>query len=343
MHIESDGDRPRNVSLQALGEGRRIAATLGATVYAHAVLDHPSAESEAAWLAHLSRAGADRVVFSRADETPEPARWDGHGQLLRALSAQLEPALVLLAATHAGRDIAPRLAASLNADLVCQPEVSLDEPGEVMLKCALPDRGKLRCIPVADLAPGSVVTLTPHPGHAGIAGAGKARMTRVDMLGLEIPAARAGFEYLESVEDPGGCLDHARVIVTAGAGVTSDANHALVVELARALGGELAATEHRHALGLAPAERVIGRGVRHVAPRLYVVCAASGSRAHLDAVDRQARIVAIDHDPQAPVFQAASYGIVGRLEDVIPRLLEGLAASSPAPDPVAEPKEDVSP
>jgi electron transfer flavoprotein alpha subunit len=115
----------------------------------------------------------------------------------------------------------------------------------------------------------------------------------------------------------------APVVVTGGAGVT-EKTWPLVEDLARALGGEPGATRALCARGIAPASREVGVGARHVAPQLYIVCGASGSPAHLGAVAPDAEIVAIDRDPEAPIFKIASYGIVGAIEDVVPALIESL-------------------
>jgi electron transfer flavoprotein alpha subunit len=81
--------------------------------------------------------------------------------------------------------------------------------------------------------------------------------------------------------------------------------------------------------GLAPTERQIGIGARSVAPELYIVCAASGSSAHLGAISSDAEIVAIDIDPEAPIFRAASYGIVGDLADILPDLIAAIRKHNP--------------
>jgi electron transfer flavoprotein alpha subunit len=145
-----------------------------------------------------------------------------------------------------------------------------------------------------------------------------------ETLCMDPPDPESGLESMDSSDDPGAALDRARVIVVAGGGVSSRESYVLVAELARALGGELAATSTLCERGLAPADRAIGVGHRHVTPTLYVVCAASGSRQHLDAVSPGAIIVAIDHDPDAPVFAAARYGVVGELETVVPALIAAL-------------------
>ena len=83
------------------------------------------------------------------------------------------------------------------------------------------------------------------------------------------------------------------------------------------------------ALETAPADRKIGLGARSVAPERYVACAASGSSAHLGAISGDAEIVAINSDPDAPIFRAASYGIVGDLADILPELIAAIRGHNP--------------
>ena len=78
-------------------------------------------------------------------------------------------------------------------------------------------------------------------------------------------------------------------------------------------------------------QRAARPDLTRLAPDLYVVCGASGSMAHLGAVSHDAEIVAIDRDPAAPIFKAARWGLVGRIEDIVPQLIASLAAGDPAP------------
>lgn len=334
---------PSQASLEILGEARRMADVLGATVYAFAPMwtdsnaglaaGVPDIRASDALIDALGHGGADRVmlvpVAAPVSGPPGwPAGWAAHGQALCAAYEQVQPLLVLLAATRAGRDLGPRLAARAQAVFVSEPALHGGPGGDVILCQSTHGNALRRRLSIESLERPAVVTLPPgtySPAHGADEPA--------TMLQSLAPAPGTGIEYLGSDADPGADLDTARVIVVAGAGVDTAATHGLVSDLAAALGAALGATPALCARGLAPRHQAIGVGARHVAPALYVVCAASGSPAHLGAVSPDATIIAINADPAAPVFRVASYGIVGRLEQVIPDLIAALAGHPPAAVP----------
>jgi electron transfer flavoprotein alpha subunit len=171
----------------------------------------------------------------------------------------------------------------------------------------------------------TAVAILPARDYAAVRGADDA-----DVVFFEPPAPRhSSVEHLDTRDDPGRALASARVVVTAGAGVESAENVALCRALAEVLGGELAATRPACRRGLAANDRVVGLDGHRVAPELYIACGASGSDAHLGGVSTDAVIVAVNRDPGAPIFRVASYGIVGNVSEVVPKLIEA-ARNAPA-------------
>jgi electron transfer flavoprotein alpha subunit len=324
-------------AMQALGEGRRLASALGARMHAFVPWrrpgdhdgDHGGAHSgdhglgdaapDAAaqhWLiATMSQHGADHVVL--APVPPGPPLWATHGEAVVAACQRLQPLLVLMAATPAGRDLAPRLAARLEAAFYAEPML-FAAGAELLLSRPVYGAGLARRVALEELDRPAVVTLAAGR-HRLAFGDDDAAVTTLARPHAGAPAC----ELLGSERDAGAALDGARVIVTAGAGVT-ERSLALVRALAEALGGELGATRSLCERGLVPGERAIDIGTRRVAPALYVACAASGSATHLGAVSPETAIVAINEDPDAPVFRSARYGLVGSVENVIPTLLAAL-------------------
>ena len=366
VHIEATGDAPSPAALSALGDARRIASSLGAVVYAAVVVPtaprarrpqaharmptapparagsgatprpgpipgggdatDPELDVPDALVAALGKAGADKVVLVAAPSDPGGrggATWSTAGAALAGACEELRPNLVVFAASAASADIAPRLAARLGAAFAAHCVVETGPRGEVVFSRKVYGGGFRRRLALDDLDRAAVVTVPP--GHEPARGDGEA-----ELLVFELGAtrdervARVG-EGAPDVTAGGVALERARVIVTGGAGVAPQA-WPLLERLAAALGGELGATRAACERGLAPEAREIGLGARQVAPVLYVVCGASGSAGHLGAVSPDAEIVAIDRDPDAPIFRAASYGLIGAIEDVVPRLLEELGA-----------------
>jgi electron transfer flavoprotein alpha subunit len=325
VYIELVGDRPAAASLEALGEGRRIASFLGATLYAALPCVTPPDYGEDDIIAVLGRHGADKVVLIAGPELTGAPLHVPFGYALAAVCDQVPPSLVLMAATTGGRDIAPRLAARLGGAFVAEPSVEYGPRGDLVLSRRVFGATFRRRLAADDVERPVVATLTPGSYHAG-SGEDEAEVVVVQAQHpFPAPLTEVGRR-----DDSASALEGARVVVTAGAGVNKEA-WPLIEELARALGGEVALTHGAVAAGLGDADREVGVGGRSVAPRLYVACGAAGSPAHLAAVSPDAQIVAINRDPAAPIFRIASYGLVGDVETVIPQLLRALA------EPVAQP------
>jgi electron transfer flavoprotein alpha subunit len=318
VYIERAGEVPSRASLEALGEGRRVATHLGAVLGAFCAV--PEAADQEAFADLLGAAGADRAFLSLSDRFSEPAQWDLHGEAFASACKQLEPRLILIPATADGRGLAPRLAARLDAAFAADAAIEFEPTGEVIVSRGAPHRQtvrrlsltKLDRVAVATLAPG---TCAPTAGHA--------RDVEIAFLPGRHPASEP-VATCQWRHDSDHALERATIVVTAGGGITTTEELALVRKLARALGAELAGTRTLCQRGLLSPRREVGIGARHVFPRLYVSCAASGSAAHLDAVGRGAKVVAIDRDPDAAVFRRATYGMVGAVADVIPALIEAL-------------------
>lgn len=302
-----------------LGEGRRIASSLGGALYAVAWVapgaDVGPAAQELA--AALGGGGADRVVLVAAP--PRPALWVTRGALLARVCEQVRPSLIILPSDAGGRDVAPRLAARLGAAYVAEPVVETGPRGEVVLTRAVYDGELWRRLQLEELDQAAVITLSADRPAAH--GADEAELVALGVDGA-LPTAPL---IVDERADAGQAIDHARVVVVAGAGVSAGAMP-LVERLAALLGGEVAGTRGACARGLVAPDREIGVGARGVNPELYVVCGASGSNAHLGAVSLDAEIIAIDRDPRAPIFRAARWGLVGALEDILPALVAALEA-----------------
>ncbi|HUQ07796.1 MAG TPA: electron transfer flavoprotein subunit alpha/FixB family protein [Kofleriaceae bacterium] len=326
VHTEVVGDQPTDHARAVLGEGRRIASSLGASLHAVAVIG-PEDEVPMGHrlIETLGRAGADRVLLVAA-ETPSPMLWATVGAALVSACDQVQPSLILLASTAGGRDIAPRLAAHLGGAFFAEPAVEAGPRGEVVLSRTVYGGDLWRRVSLDELDVVAVATLDDRRGAAK--GDDDAEVMQLE--GTTAPDAR--IEVLGASEDDGAALERARVIVVAGAGTTAESIK-VVRELATALGAELGGTRTLCQRGLLPAGREIGVGGRQVSPDLYVVCGASGSVAHLGAVSSDAEIVAIDRDPAAAIFKSARWGLVGTIEDLVPKLIAELAAKPAVKEP----------
>jgi electron transfer flavoprotein alpha subunit len=316
VHIEADGDRPSLESLAVLGEGRRIATTLGAVLHAAVVIDGSGTVDGLG--AALGAAGADRVMLLRHPPADAPVSWASHGAALRRACEVARPILVLLTADATGRALGPRLAAALSAAWVADPVIEYGPRGEVVLVRATHGFTHRRRLAVEDLDEPVVAAVPARLCRPALGG------DDAEVQVVEVAAPAGGLEYLGEREDPGAELESARVVVLAGAGVSSFEIWAMVQHLAEVLGAEVGATRALCEAGIAPADREVGVGARRIDPDVLVVCGASGSSASMGALAGDAEIIAIDRNPDAPIFKLAAYGLVGELENVLPDLIDAL-------------------
>lgn len=317
VHIEADGLEPTDASLRVLGEGRRIATSLGATLYAHVQLEDGEIDYDEL-AAVLGRAGADKAVVSRGPAPPGPQLWASHGPALAEACADLRPLVVMLVSGPGGSELGPRLAATLGAAFMAEPQIERGSRDELVFSRAVFGATYRRRLSAEDLEQTLVVTL-PARGFQ------VARGNEDAELRIAEPTTPAGGVDHKGVRaDAGAGLEDARVVVIAGAGVDGFETFALVESLADALGGVVGATRSLCAKGVAPPDREVGVGGRPIAPDLVVFCGASGSSASLGAIVGDPDVIAIDRDPDAPIFRVADYGLIGDLALVLPELIRAL-------------------
>ncbi len=315
--IELDGGHPTEPSLQTLGMGRRLASYLGASLYAVVPTSDGGQDEQHELARRLGSHGADRVILVVGEGLERPLLYATHGTAVYSVCESLPASLVLVAASPGGRDLAPRLAARMGAVFVPEPSVGYADDGELVLTRPLYGGAFRNQLSTEDMDRTIVATITPGctttADATAVPGLAVLRADHHDRNVTEV----------SRTEDPGAVLETATVVVGAGTGVSYDA-FGLVSELARALGGEVAVTHEAAHRGLGTKDRIVDIGARRINPRLYIACGASGSAAHLNAVSHYSRIVAVNRDPQAPIFQVAHYGIVGDVETVVPKLLAEL-------------------
>lgn len=296
----------RKVTFESVSEGRRIADSLGTDLTA-VVLG--SGMDEAA--AGLGKYGADRVLLVDHDALAD-YRTDTYTTVVAELVADEKPSVVVLGASTQGKDLAARLAARLEAALAMDcTAVQVDGEsivavrpiygGKVLAEVAL--SGSPQIVAVRPNAVSIVETAKDGAVEKRDADPGQSRLSVVDKT-LET----------ERVE-----LTEADVIVSGGRGMGGD-DYAVVEELAAALGGAVGASRSAVDEGWRPHSDQVGQTGKVVSPNLYVACGISGAIQHLAGMSSSKVIVAINKDPEAPIFSKADYGIVGDLFEVVPQI-----------------------
>ncbi len=233
-----------------------------------------------------------------------------------------KPDLVLMPHTYQTRDFAPRLAARLARPLVSDVvSVGRDEQGMVCERQLF--QGKMTGRFRVDAGGLAILTIQAGAYRAEQAETGQ---TQVSHATPEIGEASAGAVPAAPYRETAGTVDlsAAERIVAVGRGIREEGNLGVVEELARALGAELAASRPICDNGWLGMERQVGSSGQTVAPKLYVAVGISGAIQHIVGMKGSKCVVAINKDAEAPIFEAADYGIVGDLFEVVPAIVEEL-------------------
>ncbi len=304
----------RKPSLEALSEGRRLADAAGTSLGAL------FAGASCAGAAEAAQYGAD-VILTAEGAALGSYSSDAYAQVV-ADAVKAKGATVLLAgATAMGKDVAPRAAARLGAGYASD-----------VIKLSMVD-GKLQAVrPVYAGKAFATVTFTSAIQVAStrpnvFAAAEKAASGTMEAL----PAPAGDFKSVvkEILAKAGGKVDltEANVIVSGGRGMKDGANFKILEELADAIGGVVGASRAAVDAGWGlPHSMQVGQTGKVVSPTLYIACGISGAIQHLAGMSGSKFIVAINKDPEAPIFKVASYGIVGDLFDVVPELTKAAKA-----------------
>ena len=249
-----------------------------------------------------------------ADYTP-----DGYADAMERVVRQLDPALVLMTHTYLVRDFAPKLAARFKKSLISDCIRANVDGGKVGFTRRI-FLGKLDADVSSDgEAP---VFATFQSGAFRADQAAKGSGAPVELIDVEVGEVRmvpeAPFQEVKQAVD----LTKTDVIVAVGRGIKRKDNLVLAEKLAEALGGDLAASRPICDAEWLPIDRQIGSSGQTVAPKLYIALGISGAIQHLVGMKNSGTIVAINKDPEAPIFDIADYGIVGDLFEAVPVLTE---------------------
>jgi len=269
----------------------------------------------------LGKYGAEKVnIYKNAGlEQYSP---DGYAKILANAITQQSADVLLMGATSTGKDLAPRVSSLLNASMATDcTEVELDGD-DLKLKRPM-YAGKVKAT-IRLTSPVKIVTVRPNVYQAVEAPAN----VQVETVEVEKPDFRTVVK--EIISGAKGKLDvtEADIIVSGGRGMKGPENWHLIEELASLLGAANGASRAAVDAGWRPHDEQVGQTGKTVSPTLYVAVGISGAIQHLAGMSSSKYIVAINKDPDAPIFKVADYGIVADLFEVIPRMVQELKASN---------------
>lgn len=231
---------------------------------------------------------------------------------------RVQPELVLFTASAMGRDLAPRVAARGGFAFISEC-LSLSAEGPALRARKSMYGGKV--FSTVETRPGARLVATVKPGaHAAAPSGGDAG--EVAPLEMAVVPVRARVTAVVKEEKEGVDLQEAEVVVSGGRGLKAAENFHLIEELAKAAGGAVGASRAIVDAGWVPHHFQVGQTGVTVSPKLYIACGISGAIQHLAGMRTSGCIVAVNKDPEAPIFKAADYGIVGDVFEVLPIFTE---------------------
>lgn len=306
------GESVKRITLECLTAARQLANASGGSVTA-AVIGNGLSASVAG---PLGQAGADEVILAQSPDLADYAV-ESYTDALQQVIEQTGPAVVILAASPRGRDLSPRVAARLGVSLAS--DVTAIEMSGSQIVVTRPVFSGNAIASVALETTPAIVTL--RAGSYPPAQPDAGRSAKVTQLTVNIeyaPGARAVEFHEVKSERPD--VSEASIVVAGGRGMGTAENFDKIEELADLLGAAVGASRAVVDSGWRPYGEQVGQTGKTISPKLYIACGISGAIQHLVGMKTSKYIVAINKDPEAPIFKVADYGIVGDVMTLLPML-----------------------
>ena len=318
VFVETNEDgTAKNVGIELLTPGKMMAGKQGGALVAVVIGNNVDEAVKAA-----SEHGADKVIVL---DGPEYAHYttDAYTIALCTLVEKYGPTSMLIGATNNGRDLGPRVSCRLHTGLTadCTALDIDEESGNVAWTRPAFGGNLMATILCPDHRP-QIGTVRPGVFKKSDAGEAKAEIIKED---IHVDAADIRTQVLELIKEADGenvDLEGAEIIVSGGRGVGGPEGFEPVKALADALGATVGASRAAVDAGWIAHAHQVGQTGKTVGPKLYIACGISGAIQHVAGMSGSDCIVAINKDPEAPIFDIADYGVVGNLFEVLPVLTE---------------------
>ena len=309
------------VVIELLGEGRKLADTKGIKLNAILLGKDVNGLAE-----ELIAYGAE-TVYVADDPLLENFTTDGYTKVIVDAVNEIKPEIVLIGATNIGRDLAPRSASRLNTGLTADCTKLEIDPEDGKIKQTRPAFGGniMATIICPDARP---QMSTVRPGVMDKAVRNDDNKGNIVPLKYDIKESDIRTKIIEIVKHAVEkvSLTDANIIVSGGLGLQNADGFKLIEELADKLGGVVGSSRAAVDAGWIDKSHQVGQTGTTVKPNLYIACGISGAIQHLAGMKESSIIVAINKDPDAPIFSVADYGIVGDLYKVIPEIISEIDA-----------------
>lgn len=317
VFVETQGNDVSPVSYELLGEGRKLADLLKTELSA-VVLGEGSFKPDG-----LFARGADKVLNGAHPYLAERDPETYSAALVESIN-RYKPEIVLAGATSFGRTVMPKVAATLETGLTADcTGLDIDKEKGLLLQTRPTFGGNLMATIICPDRRPQMATVRPHVFKQPEEDASrKGEIIDMELTGQLTSRISLLDRVVELAADEK--LEDADIIVSGGRGMGSPEGFEHVKELARVLGGAYGASRAVIDEGWIPYSHQVGQTGKTVCPKLYIACGISGAIQHLAGMQTSDRIVAINKDPNAPIFEVADYGIVGDAKDILPVLIAEL-------------------
>jgi len=327
IFIEQESGQIAEISLELLAKGQELAQALNSQVWA-LLCGHEIGDLAESVIQH----GADHVLVVDHPEL-EIYRTLPYTRVAADLIRARQPYIFLVGASPVGRDLAPRVASAVKAGLTADcTDLQIGEYTSKKENIVYKDL----LYQIRPAFGGNIIATIVNPKtrpqmatvREGVMRRHEPDLARKGTIENIIPAFHPQDFALQvlsrEIREPTVRLKDAPVIVAGGAGVDSQSEFDLIRDLANLLGGEVGASRAAVDAGLISREHQVGQTGTTVRPRLYIAAGISGAIQHRAGMDQSNKIIAINTDPDAPIFQIAHYKIVGDLNDVVPMIIHAL-------------------
>lgn len=339
---EQRGNKLLDVSFELCSEGRKLADELGTSLSVIVLGSDVKEEAK-----ELFAYKADNVYIVE-DEELKDYRTETYTAVICDLINELKPEIVLLGATHNGRDLGPRISARLDTGLTADcTKLEIDKERNILLQTRPAFGGNLMATIIcpdhrpqmSTVRPGVMEKAEPDHSKTGeieeleveinaeninsqITDSGKIINLKSDLSDIDI------FTTIKEIVKEAKAsvnLEDADIIVSGGRGVGSPENFELIEDLANVLGGEVGASRAVVDEGWIEKPHQVGQTGKTVKPKVYFACGISGAIQHKAGMENSNLIIAINTDQDAPIFEICDYGLVGDLKKIVPLLSKAFA------------------
>jgi electron transfer flavoprotein alpha subunit/NAD-dependent dihydropyrimidine dehydrogenase PreA subunit len=317
VFAEQRQGRLMNVAVELLGEGRRLSDSIGTKLCA-VLLGENVRE-----LADLLFEYGAETVYMADDPLLRDYRTDAYTKVISDMIRDYKPEIVLYGATHIGRDLGARIAARVNTGLTADcTKLEIDPEDKKLLQTRPAFGGNIMATIIcpdnrpqmATVRPGVMNKATRCCGRTGELVEFKTDLKESDIRTRVVKIRKASKKAVP--------LEDADIIVSGGRGLGSAKGFELIEKFAEKFGGVVGASRATVDAGWIPHEHQVGQTGKTVKPTIYFACGISGAIQHLVGMQNADIIIAINKNPEAPIFGVADYGIVGDLYKVLPQLME---------------------